>query len=64
MDKREAKKLAYRSAFYLLNSDHNNEFLADDSLSELDQARVGGAWIELLEFLALRGWPSKKASDQ
>jgi len=58
MNKREAKRLACRCAYQLLNLDHNNEFLADRAEGEAGKLTI--AWEELLEELERRGWPEKE----
>jgi len=56
MTRVEARKMAHRCAFHLLNNGHNNEFLyEDEDLDEKDQERLQLAWDDLLERLRKTG---------
>ena len=59
MTKREAKRVACRSAYNLLNTSHNNEFLIEQE-DEKDGMRLESAWEELLDELYRRGWGRKE----
>ena len=67
MNKREAKRRACSSAYALLNTGHNNEFLGEDldgePLSAEDAERMEAAWESLLLELFRRGEVKKNVSS-